>query len=78
MMVLIAAIGGFGLAGVGYQLIPLTRHRPTWRRCLDASIFASICAVFSVRGLGMRLPQASASSAPPRWSRRSSSATSPR
>lgn len=52
MMVLISAIGGFGLAGTGYQLIALsaTGHLAP---LLDASIFATICAVFSVRGLGM-------------------------
>ena len=52
MMVLIAAIGGFGLAGTGYQLIALTAGGHL-APLLDASIFASICAVFSVRGLGM-------------------------
>ena len=52
MMVLMAAIGGFGLAGVGYQLIAnvATGHLAP---VLDTSIFASICAVFSIRGLGM-------------------------
>ena len=52
MMVLMAAIGGLGLAGTGYQLIALsaTNHLAP---LLDASIFATICAVFSVRGLGM-------------------------
>ncbi len=52
MMVLMAAIGGFGLAGTGYQLIALTASGHL-APVLDASIFATICAVFSVRGLGM-------------------------
>jgi hypothetical protein len=52
MMVLMAAIGGYGLAGIGYQLIAVSatgRLAPL----LDASIFAAICAVFTIRGLGM-------------------------
>jgi len=52
MMVLMAAIGGFGLSGVGYQLISLGATGHLAPR-LDASIFAAICAVFSIRGLGM-------------------------
>ena len=52
MMVLMSAIGGFGLAGTGYQLIALTATGHV-APLLDASIFAAICAVFSVRGLGM-------------------------
>ena len=52
MMVLMAAIGGFGLAGTGYQLIALSASGHL-APLLDASIFATICAVFSVRGLGM-------------------------
>jgi hypothetical protein len=52
MMVLMAAIGGFGLSGVGYQLIALTATGHL-APVLDASIFAGICAVFSIRGLGM-------------------------
>ncbi|MEO6363781.1 MAG: OB-fold-containig protein [Caldimonas sp.] len=52
MMVIVATIGGFGLAGTGFQgiaqlatghLLPLT----------DASIFATLCAVVSIRGFGM-------------------------
>jgi hypothetical protein len=76
MMVLMAAIGGFGLSGVGYQLIALGATGHLAPR-LDASIFAAICAVFSIRGLGMIFRKLS-SSAPPRSSRRNSSATSPR
>ena len=52
MMVLISAIGGFGLAGTGDQLIALTATNHL-APLLDASIFAVICAMFSVRGLGM-------------------------
>ena len=52
MMVLMAAIGGFGLSGVGYQLIALGATGHLAPR-LDASIFATLCAVFSIRGLGM-------------------------
>jgi hypothetical protein len=52
MMVLMAAIGGFGLSGVGYQLIA-TSATGHLAPLLDASIFATICALFSIRGLGM-------------------------
>ena len=52
MMVLMAAIGGFGLSGVGYQLIALGATGHLAPR-LDATIFAVLCAVFSIRGLGM-------------------------
>jgi hypothetical protein len=52
MMVLMAAIGGFGLSGVAYQLIAFGATGHLAPR-LDASIFAVICALFWIRGLGM-------------------------
>ena len=52
MMVLVAAIGGFGLSGTAYQVIALTATGHL-APLLDATLFASLCAVFSVRGLGL-------------------------
>jgi hypothetical protein len=52
MMVIMAAVGGFGLSGTAYQFISLTATGQV-APLTDALIFASLCAIVSIRLLGM-------------------------